>query len=186
MSAMRDAEFVDFARVAVPRLRRVARSVTPDPHRADDLVQATLEKLFVAWPRLERRDEPPWAYAHVTLVNTLLAEERRPWRRAEVSTPSTEMDGRVRDRVTEVTDRVTLQAALAGLPARQRIAVVLRHLEGLSVRETAEAMGCSEGRCSRPAGGSRTSPTGSGPVDGEGGWPGPPDSLLLRRSPPWW
>ena len=35
--------------------------------------------------------------------------------------------------------------ALAALPARQRACVVLRYYEDLSVSETAEALGCSEG-----------------------------------------
>jgi O-6-methylguanine DNA methyltransferase/RNA polymerase sigma factor (sigma-70 family) len=46
---------------------------------------------------------------------------------------------------TESGDRGrTLTAALLTLPASQRIAVVLRHLDGLPAAEVAEAMGCPE------------------------------------------
>ena len=38
-----------------------------------------------------------------------------------------------------------VRSALARLPLRQRAAVVLRFLGGLSVAEVAEAMGCAEG-----------------------------------------
>ncbi|GIM93508.1 sigma-70 family RNA polymerase sigma factor [Paractinoplanes toevensis] len=47
--------------------------------------------------------------------------------------------------LTGVVDRAELVQALQSLPARQRATVVLRFLEGLSERETAETLGCSEG-----------------------------------------
>ncbi len=49
------------------------------------------------------------------------------------------------DVAASVTDRAALMAALAGLPPRQRACVVLRYFEDLDVRETAAALGCSEG-----------------------------------------
>jgi RNA polymerase sigma factor (sigma-70 family) len=42
-------------------------------------------------------------------------------------------------------DAATILALLAALPPGMRVAVVLRYVEGLSVAETAAAMGCSEG-----------------------------------------
>ena len=41
--------------------------------------------------------------------------------------------------------RAELFEALLRLPAGQRATIVLRHLDGLSERETAVALGCSEG-----------------------------------------
>ena len=42
-----------------------------------------------------------------------------------------------------------LRSALASLPPRERACAVLRHLEGLSTRETAELLGLSEGSVKR-------------------------------------
>ena len=42
-------------------------------------------------------------------------------------------------------ERLALRAVVAGLPRRQREAVVLRYLVDLSVSETAAVMGCAEG-----------------------------------------
>lgn len=45
----------------------------------------------------------------------------------------------------EGADAVALRRAVAGLPARQRTAIVLRFYEHYSVAETAAAMSCAEG-----------------------------------------
>ena len=39
-----------------PSLRRLAHLLASDPHTAADLVQATLAKMYLAWPRLAERD----------------------------------------------------------------------------------------------------------------------------------
>jgi RNA polymerase sigma factor (sigma-70 family) len=51
----------------------------------------------------------------------------------------------VADASEDVARRDGLLKALVTLPLRQRATVVLRYLEGLSERETAAALGCSEG-----------------------------------------
>lgn len=49
------------------------------------------------------------------------------------------------DATERVDDSDLLRDALASLPARQRVAVVLRYREGLSAAQTADVLGCSEG-----------------------------------------
>ncbi len=44
--------------VELPRLRQFAVAVTGDPLRADDFVQSTLERCFVAWPRMQEVSRP--------------------------------------------------------------------------------------------------------------------------------
>ena len=49
-------EFVEFATTASPRLRRMAFLLCGDWHAAEDLVQTTLAKVFVSWPKIRRQD----------------------------------------------------------------------------------------------------------------------------------
>ncbi|MGW6919485.1 SigE family RNA polymerase sigma factor [Kitasatospora sp. NPDC054939] len=140
----RDAEFTEFAAAGVPWLRKVAFLLCGDWHRADDLVQETIVKLYVRWPRMTAVENLD-GYARTTLVNTFLAEQRSPrawwssWRRS-----AAEPDDRVGP-VVDLDASVDLRQALAELPPRQRAAVVLRYYCDLSVEQTAEAMDCSTG-----------------------------------------
>lgn len=148
MRAELEEEFREFAVAAIPRLRRFAHAACHDAHRADDLVQATLEKMYAAWPRVHGV-ESPFAYARTVLVRVLVSEQRRHWWSREVSTGDATL-AYLAEPVTgrgaaEADSRLDLVAALAALPPRQRLAVVLRHLEDLPVAEVARVMGCSEG-----------------------------------------
>lgn len=61
---------------------------------------------------------------------------------------ATAADPAGRDPADQVAQRMAIQAleaALQGLPTRQREAFVMRILEGLDVADTARSMGCSEG-----------------------------------------
>jgi RNA polymerase sigma-70 factor (sigma-E family) len=137
-------EFRGFVQAAIPRLRRVALATSRDPHRAEDLVQTTLEKLYAAWPRIHGVDDPH-AYARTVLVRSLISEQRRHWWQRERSAADAGHDVVVASGSDVVDARLDLRAALAVLPTRQRMAVVLRHLEDLPVVEVARLMGCSEG-----------------------------------------
>ncbi|QIG44837.1 SigE family RNA polymerase sigma factor [Nocardioides anomalus] len=138
--AGRDAEFSAFVHARRTHLRRIAYGCCGDWHRADDLVQTALVKLYVAWPRV-RRDGREEAYARRIIVRAGIDESRRPWRREQPGAPveATAPAG------LDVGERDELFTALQALPHMQRKSVLLRHWLGLSVAETAVELGIGEG-----------------------------------------
>lgn len=139
--ADREAEFTDFVAARQTHLRRVAYALCGDWHKAEDLLQTSLTKLYVAWPRLGP-DSSPEAYVRRIMVRANIDESRRPWRRER---PTDELTDRPAAEGTSYEDRSALFEALQSLPEMQRKVVVLRHWLGLSVREAAEELGISEG-----------------------------------------
>ncbi|MEV0678754.1 SigE family RNA polymerase sigma factor [Actinosynnema sp. NPDC050436] len=138
---MTEEEFQRFAESGTAAIRRTAYRMCGDRHAADDLTQATLTKLFVAWPRLAR-DVNLDAYARKVLLRTAIDEGRRPFRRHETAVGELPP---VAARPAGVEDVLDVRAALLRLPPRQRAAVVLRYCADLSLAETARRMGCAEG-----------------------------------------
>src|SRR6476661_2764033 len=67
--------FTEFAGVVTPRLFRSALLLTGDWQLAEDLVQTTLAKLFVAWGKVSKA-ESSQAYALGTLTKTFLSYKR--------------------------------------------------------------------------------------------------------------
>ena len=110
-----------------------------DAHVAEDLVQTTLIKVYLRWGRIRGQ---PGAYARRVLVNAFIDHRRVPFVRSEdVTETLPEVPA------TEGKDAIDpeLLAALSRLPERMRAAVVLRHVQDLSVAETAAVLGCSTG-----------------------------------------
>lgn len=133
-------EYRQFAEARAAHLFRIAYLMCGDWHEAEDLVQDTLAKLFVAWHRIERSDTVD-AYARRTLLNTLLSK-RRLKRSTERPTEWLPDIG-VAD--VDVDLRLTLVDALRRLPARSRAVIVLRYLEDHSVESVAALMGVTPG-----------------------------------------
>ena len=143
MTRALDQEFLEFVNGQAAALHRMAYLLCGDWHLADDLVQETLAKSFRHWARVQRAGNPD-AYVRRMLVN----ECRRYWRRHRHAAGPVDVTGLepgVPDDAAAVTNRVALFQALLSLPARQRATIVLRYLEGMSERETAAVLGCSEG-----------------------------------------
>jgi RNA polymerase sigma-70 factor (sigma-E family) len=138
-----EQEFRVFVQGIATPLHRMAFLLCGDWHLADDLVQETLAKAYSHWRKVQRADNPS-AYVRRILIN----ESRRHWRRQRNVTPQTAADPAdiaAPDLSDGVVNRADLVRALQSLPLRQRATVVLRFLEGLSERETAAVLGCSEG-----------------------------------------
>jgi RNA polymerase sigma-70 factor (sigma-E family) len=139
--ASRDDEFTEFVAARQVHLRRIAYAVCGDWHRADDLLQTALVKLYVAWSRLHR-DGREEAYVRQIMVRANIDESRRPWRRERSG-----LDGHdpVARPELPTEERSALFDALQDLPIMQRKVIVLRHWLGLSVDETARDLGIATG-----------------------------------------
>lgn len=138
----RDAEYVEFVSAQLTSLRRTAYLLCGDTHRADDLVQQAITKLYVRWPRtrgvthLDR-------YVRTMLVREFLDERRLSWAKVRLFGRGTPDAARQPEPSTDL--RLVLRAALEKVPKRQRAVLVLRFLCDLPVDEVAQLLGCSPG-----------------------------------------
>ena len=140
-AAQGDGEaFGRLAELVGPAIFRFCLAQLPPGMRdlAGDLRQECLLRAFQARSRFRRGAAVrPWLMG----IAMNLVRERRRYR------PHQPLD---RDPPAAARDRPAsesedLQRAVEALPDRQREAVVCRFLRGLSVAETAQAMGCAEG-----------------------------------------
>jgi RNA polymerase sigma-70 factor (sigma-E family) len=138
-----DERFAGFVREHGERHLRLAVLLTGDWHAAEDLVQASLVKLYRAWPRLET-DTDPDAYLRRIIINTHRSWWRARWRREKpiAALPDGASGEDIAD--THATGALVRQA-LARLPQRQRAVLVLRYFEDLPEAEVASLLGCSPG-----------------------------------------
>ena len=113
---------------------------------ADDLVQDTLARVYVRWHRVASGPNPD-AYATQVLVSRYLNERRRPWRReTAVASPPERVDAGADAAFVAVEDADSaVVRALASLPAGQRVVLVLRFGDDLSVEEVASVLKVSPG-----------------------------------------
>jgi RNA polymerase sigma-70 factor (sigma-E family) len=131
--------FDEFATARTKRLFHYAYLVCGDWHEAQDLVQTTLAKLYVAWRRIERQENVD-AYARRVLLRAYLSRRRL---RRSTETPVAEPPPNAADSA-DADLRMALVNALRTLPPRNRAVVVLRYFEGHSTESTAQILGLTQ------------------------------------------
>jgi RNA polymerase sigma factor (sigma-70 family) len=122
-----------------PMLLAAARVITLDNEEAQDLVQTTFE---IALRRLDALREPRALQAWLLTIQT-----REAFRVVRRLRRLVSLDGRVREIATsgpDLAQRADVRQALSSLPRRTRAAIALHYLAGLTVPETARALGVSE------------------------------------------
>jgi RNA polymerase sigma-70 factor (ECF subfamily) len=117
-----------------------------DPAVATELAQEALAKACQHWQSVREMDAPG-AWVHRVAINLSSSY----YRRKKAERAATERFGGRRQVGEDGSDRpepaevLAVRKAVAGLPPRQRTALVLRYYSDLSVDQTAEAMGCRPG-----------------------------------------
>jgi RNA polymerase sigma-70 factor (sigma-E family) len=135
------SEPVDFHAFVVARtaaLSRTAYLLTGDAHLAEDLVQTALLQAARSWDRIQGHPEP--------YVRRILYTQNVSWWRrrkyAEVALGAHDLPAAGG---SDSDLRLTLEAALARLTAKQRTVLVLRYFEDLTEAQTAESLGIGLG-----------------------------------------
>ncbi|MCW3818715.1 SigE family RNA polymerase sigma factor [Micromonospora sp. DR5-3] len=124
-----------------PALLRLARLLTGDEHRAEDLTQDVLARAYVHWRKIARADRPD-VYVRRMMVNANASWWRRRSSR-ELAVDSFAEQAHRGDLGGEAADRDEMWRLIRALPDRQRAVLVLRYYEDLDDATIAQILDCS-------------------------------------------
>jgi RNA polymerase sigma-70 factor (sigma-E family) len=131
--------FADLYEQYSPEAFRFAYLLVGDRATAEDLTQDAFVKVYGRWQDL-RRPESFRAYLRRAIVNHayshLRSVRRERARDRRVNTPVT-------TELPDISARHDLNQAMAGLPIRQRAALVLRYYEDCTESQVADVLACS-------------------------------------------
>lgn len=136
-----DDVFTAFVEAHQHALKRYALALTGSDAAADDLLQTSLAKLYLAWGRLESPDAAP-AYARRILARTHTSWWRR---RSSREYPTADLPEAAASDPDRLGDADVIWRALARLGPRQRAVVVLRFYADLTEPAIADELGISVG-----------------------------------------
>jgi RNA polymerase sigma factor (sigma-70 family) len=137
-----DAEFTVWFDSVLPRVLRLTRRTTLSAMEAEDIASEALARAYAGWPKIRTlpyRDGWVLRTAANLAIDVARRRSRFPWRKLQSAAAGTA--GAARSVEDAFADQSSLAVAMAKLPTRQREAVSLRYLSGLSLEETAAVMG---------------------------------------------
>jgi len=141
VTGTRRASFEEFVGARGQAMQRFGYLLTSDWALAEDLVQTALARAYPRWSRIEVADAE--AYVRKIMINTWSSWWRRRWH-GEIPTGSLP-DVAALDQYQDVDRKQVVFGALAALPPRQRLVLVLRYHQDLPERQVADLLGISVG-----------------------------------------
>jgi RNA polymerase sigma-70 factor, ECF subfamily len=133
------ANFESFFEAEHLRLLRALYLVTGDRQEAEELMQDAFVAVWERWDRVRSMEEPT-GYLYRTAMNRYRSRMRRATRAARRAIGADE----ARDAFADVEERDTVARALRALPERQRAAIVLTELLGLTSDEAGRLLGVKD------------------------------------------
>lgn len=124
------------------RIHALALHFTGNPAEAEDLSQDAWLKAYRSMPTF-RGDSSFYTWVRRIAINALLDSRKRWWWRAEPFDPQAEFVYELPLETQLLLRNVWSQ--LAGLSPAERITVILRHVEGMTIEEIAANRGTSAG-----------------------------------------
>ncbi|MGE5236815.1 MAG: RNA polymerase sigma factor [Acidobacteriota bacterium] len=129
-----DADFTEFYATHWPRLVAALAHAVPEGADPRDAAQEAFARAFAHWSSVSRHDRPDaWLFLTGFRIATRL--------RRKEATRDAEPGGQPLQELGSV----EVKLALSQLSERQRAALLLRAVYGLSTKETARALHCREG-----------------------------------------
>jgi RNA polymerase sigma-70 factor (ECF subfamily) len=161
LPALRAGDRAEFARLVdahSPSIYRLALKILGDAQDAEDILQETFLKAYRALPGFEGRSSvSTWLYRIAANEAFMLLRRRKPDAGSvSVDEPQPAVDGEQEpiqivdwcclpeDELLSAEARRHLDTAVSRLTPALRAVFLLRDIEGLSVRDTAEALNVSE------------------------------------------
>lgn len=136
-----DVALTAFCAAEHPRLVGLLTLYVGDQPTAEELAQDAFARLCEHWPRVSAMsNRRAWLNrVALNLANSWFRRRSAERRARARHGPENGVD------VPAHADAIAVRGAVAGLPRRQRMALVLRYFEDLPVAEVAVQMGCAQG-----------------------------------------